>query len=91
MKRKINISINATEENGAYKCHLQTGNILFKDFVVAMKMICNALEEKGDKKKAFIALVTIMLDSFGVDAIKELHSSIVLAEKIEKKKLDFMN
>lgn len=31
MKRKINISITATEENGAYKCHLQTGNILLME------------------------------------------------------------
>lgn len=91
MKRKINIQITATEENGAYKCHLQTGKILLEDFVIAMKMICNAIEEKGDKKKAFAALVTIMFDSFGVDAIKELQSAIVLAEKIEKKKLDFLN
>ena len=91
MKRKINISITATEENGAYKCHLQTGNILFEDFVIAMKMICNALEEKRDKKKAFVALVTIMLDSFGVDAIKELYSAIVLAEKMEKGESDFLN
>lgn len=91
MKRKINIQITATEENGAYKCHLQAKNISIKDFVIAAKVICEAIEEKGGKDKAKAALTAIILDSFGVDAVKELHSAIVLAEKIEKKKLDFLN
>lgn len=91
MKRKINISITATEENDAYKCHLKTGKVLFEDFVIAMKVICKALEEKGGKDKAKAVLTAIIFDDFGIDTIKEMYFAATLAEKIEKKELDFLN
>ena len=91
MKREFGILITATEENGDYKCCLQAKSVSLKDFVIAAKVICNAIEEKGGKDKAKAALMAIILDSFGEEAIKELYLATVLAEKIEKKELDFMN
>lgn len=91
MKREINILITATEENGDYKCRLQAKNISIKDFVIAAKVICGAIEEKGGKDKAKAALTAIILDSFGEQMIKELFFATVLAKKTEKEKLDIFN
>lgn len=91
MKREIAILITMTEENGDYKCSLQAKNISLKEFVIAAKMICNVIEEKGGKDKAKAALSAIILDSFGEEMIKELFFATVLAEKIEKEKPDIFN
>lgn len=91
MKREINILITVTEENDAYKGRLQTGNVLIKDFVIAMQIICRAIEEKGGKDEAKAALMAIIFENFGIDAVKEMYAAMVLSEKIEKKELDFLN
>lgn len=91
MKREANILITVIEENDDYKCRLQTKNISIKDFVIAAKVICNAIEKKGGKDKAKAALTAIILDSFGEQMIKELFFTTVLAKKIEKEKLDIFN
>ena len=91
MKREIGILITMTEENDAYRCRLQAENISVKDFVIAAKVICDAIEEKGGKDKAKVALTAIILDSFGEEMIKELFFATVLAKKIEKEKSDIFN
>ena len=91
MKREVNILITAIEENDAYRCRLQAKNVSIKDFVIAAKVICNAIEEKGGKDTAKAALAAIIFDSFGEEMIKELFFAMVLAEKIEKEKSDIFN
>ena len=91
MKREINILITATEENGVYKCILQTRNVLLKDLVISMKAICKTIEEKGGKDEAKAALTATILGMFGAEAIKEMYFAETLAEKIEKEKSDIFN
>ena len=86
MKREFDILITVTEENGDYKGCLQAKNISIKDFVIAAKVICDTIEEKGGKDIAKAALAAIILDSFGEEMIKELFFATVLAKKIEKEK-----
>lgn len=64
MKRNINILITMTEENGDYKCSLQAKNVSIKDFVIAAKVICDTIKEKGGKDTAKAALMAIILDCF---------------------------
>ena len=54
-------------------------------------MICDAIEKKGGKVEAKAALMAIICENFGIDAVKEMYAATVLAEKIEKKELDFLN
>lgn len=91
MKREVGILITMTEENGDYKCSLQAKNISIKDFVIAAKAICEAIEKKGGKDIAKAALTDIILDSFGEEMLKELFFAKVLAKKIEKEKSDILN